>query len=81
MVATSVIARGLDVPRIVLVINYSCPNHMEDYVHRIGNYFFLCIICNFNRKNWKSRELGHSDYFYITQRVGNGTRNNQGDGT
>ncbi len=36
MVATSVIARGLDVPNIVLVINFSCPNHMEDYVHRIG---------------------------------------------
>jgi len=36
MVATSVIARGLDVPQIILVINYSCPNHMEDYVHRIG---------------------------------------------
>jgi ATP-dependent RNA helicase DDX46/PRP5 len=36
MVATSVIARGLDVPSIVLVLNYSCPNHMEDYVHRIG---------------------------------------------
>ena len=36
MVSTSVIARGLDVPSISLVINYSCPNHMEDYVHRIG---------------------------------------------
>lgn len=36
MVATSVIARGLDVPGITLVVNYSCPNHMEDYVHRIG---------------------------------------------
>jgi len=36
MVATSVIARGLDVPKIILVVNFSCPNHMEDYVHRIG---------------------------------------------
>ena len=36
MVATSVCARGLDVPAIVLVINYKCPNHREDYVHRIG---------------------------------------------
>lgn len=28
--------RGLDVPEIVVVINYNCPNHLEDYVHRVG---------------------------------------------
>lgn len=36
MVATSVAGRGLDVPEIVCVVNYNCPNHMEDYVHRVG---------------------------------------------
>lgn len=36
MVATSVAGRGLDVPEIVCVINYNCPNHFEDYVHRVG---------------------------------------------
>ena len=36
MVATSVAGRGLDVPDIVVVINYNCPNHIEDYVHRVG---------------------------------------------
>lgn len=36
MVATSVAGRGLDVPEIVCVINYHCPNHLEDYVHRVG---------------------------------------------
>lgn len=36
MVATSVAGRGLDVPEIVCVVNYNCPNHLEDYVHRIG---------------------------------------------
>lgn len=36
MVATSVCARGLDIKSIVLVVNFSCPNHLEDYVHRIG---------------------------------------------
>jgi len=36
MVATSVAGRGLDVPEIVCVINYNCPNHLEDYVHRVG---------------------------------------------
>lgn len=36
LVATSVAARGLDVKDLGLVINYECPNHMEDYVHRVG---------------------------------------------
>lgn len=36
MVATSVAGRGLDVKDLVLVINYHCPNHLEDYVHRVG---------------------------------------------
>lgn len=36
MVATSVAGRGLDVPDLCCVINYSCPNHLEDYVHRVG---------------------------------------------
>uniref|UniRef100_A0A8C5QEP2 Probable ATP-dependent RNA helicase DDX46 n=1 Tax=Leptobrachium leishanense TaxID=445787 RepID=A0A8C5QEP2_9ANUR len=36
LVATSVAARGLDVKQLILVLNYSCPNHYEDYVHRAG---------------------------------------------
>ncbi|XP_020773566.1 probable ATP-dependent RNA helicase DDX46 isoform X1 [Boleophthalmus pectinirostris] len=36
MVATSVAARGLDVKQLILVVNYGCPNHYEDYVHRAG---------------------------------------------
>jgi ATP-dependent RNA helicase DDX46/PRP5 len=36
MIATSVAARGLDVRNLVLVVNYDVPNHIEDYVHRVG---------------------------------------------
>ena len=36
LVATSVAARGLDIKQLILVINYDCPNHYEDYVHRCG---------------------------------------------
>lgn len=36
LIATSVAARGLDVKNLGLVINYDAPNHMEDYVHRVG---------------------------------------------
>ena len=36
LVATDVVARGLDIPRITLVINYDLPGDNEAYVHRIG---------------------------------------------
>ncbi|KAJ2859854.1 pre-mRNA processing RNA-helicase [Coemansia aciculifera] len=36
LIATSVAARGLDVRGLNIVINYDCPNHMEDLVHRVG---------------------------------------------
>ena len=36
MVATSICARGLDIKALVLVINFRCPNHLEDYIHRVG---------------------------------------------
>jgi len=36
MIATDVVARGLDVERISHVINYDMPHDTESYVHRIG---------------------------------------------
>ena len=36
LISTSVCARGLDVKDLGCVINFKCPNHMEDYVHRVG---------------------------------------------
>lgn len=36
LVATDVVARGLDVPGVSHVINYDLPNDAESYVHRIG---------------------------------------------
>ena len=36
LVATSVAARGLDIPMVKHVINYDLPSNIEEYVHRIG---------------------------------------------
>ena len=36
LVATDLAARGLDVADIRYVINYDFPQHIEDYIHRVG---------------------------------------------
>ncbi|WP_426415464.1 DEAD/DEAH box helicase [Aestuariirhabdus sp. LZHN29] len=36
LIATDVVARGLDVERISLVVNFDIPYDVESYVHRIG---------------------------------------------
>jgi len=36
LIATDVAARGLDIPNVQVVINYTFPLTIEDYVHRIG---------------------------------------------
>ncbi len=36
LVATDIVARGIDVDNISHVVNYDVPNNAEDYVHRIG---------------------------------------------
>lgn len=36
LVATDIVARGIDIDDITLVVNYDVPHDAEDYVHRIG---------------------------------------------
>jgi ATP-dependent RNA helicase RhlE len=36
LIATDIMARGIDVQEISHVINYDIPNNVDDYIHRIG---------------------------------------------
>ncbi|CAK0830281.1 unnamed protein product, partial [Prorocentrum cordatum] len=36
MIATDVAARGLDIEKVGLVVNYDFPDTIDSYVHRIG---------------------------------------------
>lgn len=36
LVATDIVARGIDIDDIELVVNYDVPHEAEDYVHRVG---------------------------------------------
>ena len=36
LVATDILARGIDIDDITMVVNYDVPHEAEDYVHRIG---------------------------------------------
>jgi len=36
LVATDIVARGIDIDDIAMVVNYDVPRESEDYVHRIG---------------------------------------------
>ena len=36
LVATDIVARGIDIDDIALVVNFDVPHDPEDYIHRIG---------------------------------------------
>ncbi|KAM9981260.1 hypothetical protein ACTFIY_003563 [Dictyostelium cf. discoideum] len=36
LIATPLASRGLDIKDLNLVVNFDCPDHLEDYVHRVG---------------------------------------------
>jgi ATP-dependent RNA helicase RhlE len=56
LVATDVMARGLDLDKISHVINFDTPNYPENYMHRIG-------------RTGRATELGNSILFYTESEV------------
>lgn len=63
LVATDVVARGLDVPHLAHVINYDLPQVPEDYIHRIGRTaragksgFALSLVSPKDEFDWRDIE-------------------------
>lgn len=63
LVATDIVARGIDIDDITMVINYDVPHDAEDYVHRIGRTAradadgeALTLVSDLDRRRWNSIE-------------------------
>ncbi len=64
LVATDVVARGLDIPHIKHVINYDLPQVPEDYIHRIGRTAragaegeALCLVTPQDGRKWHAIQM------------------------
>ena len=64
LVATDVVARGLDIPHIEHVINYDLPQVPEDYIHRVGRTAragaegsALCLLTPQDGRKWHAIQL------------------------
>lgn len=69
LIATDVVARGLDIPNVHAIINFSFPTEPKRYIHRIGRtaragqHGVAITLCNEEeRKDLKklSRKLNHN---------------------
>ncbi|KAF9342078.1 translation initiation factor eIF4A, partial [Mortierella sp. NVP85] len=53
LVATDLLARGIDVQQVSLVINYDLPITKENYMHRIGRFGRKGVVINFvTNEHW-----------------------------
>ena len=68
LVATNVLARGLDFPQVSHVFNYDMPRDPEDYVHRIGRTARVGGI-NKNVANGKAISIVSTDHRVLMRNI------------
>lgn len=63
LVATDIVARGIDIDDIAMVVNYDVPREAEDYVHRIGRTaragaggYAVTLVVERDRRHFKAIE-------------------------
>lgn len=63
LVATDIVARGIDIDDISMVVNFDVPHDAEDYVHRIGRTAragaggeALTLVSELDRRRWSGIE-------------------------
>jgi translation initiation factor 4A len=69
LIATDIIARGIDIQQVSLVINYEIPRNKENYIHRIGRsgrHGRKGVAINFVTRE-DVRSLKEIESFYSTQ--------------
>jgi translation initiation factor 4A len=69
LIATDIIARGIDIQQVSLVINYDIPRNKENYIHRIGRsgrHGRKGVAINFVTRE-DIRSLKEIESFYSTQ--------------
>ena len=69
LIATDLIARGIDVQQVSIVLNYDVPSDKESYIHRIGRsgrFGRKGVAINFATKR-EEKQLNEIKAFYHTQ--------------
>jgi len=59
LIATDVVARGIDIPRVDVVINYDAPQQIDDYVHRYDISCIVVVIFIFSSRIGRTGRIGH----------------------
>ena len=74
LIASDILARGIDVQQVSIVINYDLPTNKENYIHRIGRSgrfgrkgVSINLIASENKYKNEMEEMKEIEKFYSTQ--------------
>lgn len=60
MIATDVVARGMDFKGVNCVINYDFPDSAAAYVHRIGTCSYINVVLDLGKDIYRDYNLYYS---------------------